>query len=128
MRTRLILVIGFFLGLSVSKSVQAQKESANDKVTTALKKFDDTIKPDKSKRSSLESVFSDFYTAQEKLRNNIQGPASTLRQGLQQQDYQSVRKQNENLYTDRDDRLKKILSDDEFKKWKNAIEPSLRKK
>ncbi|MBO9617733.1 MAG: hypothetical protein J7539_01750 [Niabella sp.] len=125
-RLRLILAIGLFL--SVCKPAQAQKESVSDKVSATLEKFDEAIKPDKSKKSSLESVFTDFYTAQEKLRNNIQGPSSPLAQGLQQQDYQSVRKQNEALFADRDARLKKILNDDEFKKWKNSIEPSLRKK
>ncbi|AHF17749.1 hypothetical protein [Niabella soli] len=125
-RLRLILVIGLFL--CVSQPALAQKESVSDKVSATLEKFDEAIKPEKTKRSSLESIFTDFYGAQEKLRNNIQGPSSPLAQGLQHQDYQSVRKQNENLFTDRDNRLKKILSDDEFKKWKNSIEPSLRKK
>ncbi|MBZ4189798.1 hypothetical protein [Niabella beijingensis] len=124
MRSRFILILGLFLALSTS--LYAQKESVGDKVNTALTKFDAAIKPDKTKRSSLETIFTDFYKAQEKLRDNIQGSSTPLAQGLQQ-DYQSVRKQNEGLFTERDDQLKKLLSADEYKKWKEEIEPSLRK-
>lgn len=123
MRSRFILVLGLFLTLSTS--LYAQKESVGDKVSSVLTKFDAAIKPDKTKRSSIETIFTDFYTAQEKLRDNIQG-SSTLAQGLQQ-DYQSVRKQNENLFTERDNQLKKTLTADEYKKWKEEIEPALRK-
>ncbi|SDC87350.1 hypothetical protein [Niabella drilacis] len=123
MRNRFILVLGLFLALSTS--IYAQKEGVGDKVSAVLTKFDAAIKPDKAKRSSIETIFTDFYTAQDKLRNNIQG-SSTLAQGLQQ-DYQSVRKQNENLFTERDNQLKKALSAEEYKKWKEDIEPSIRK-
>ncbi|WP_300602646.1 hypothetical protein [Niabella sp.] len=123
MRSRFILVLGLFLTLN--SSLYAQKESVGDKVGAVLTKFDAAIKPDKAKRSSIETIFTDFYTAQEKLRDNIQG-SSTLAQGLQQ-DYQSVRKQNEGLFTERDNQLKKALTADEYKKWKEEIEPALRK-
>lgn len=112
MRSRFILILGLVLALSTS--IHAQKEGVGDKVGAVLTKFDAAIKPDKAKRSSIETIFTDFYKAQEKLRDNIQG-SSTLAQGLQQ-DYQSVRKQNEGLFTERDDQLKKILSADEYKK------------
>ncbi|MCF3110116.1 hypothetical protein LL912_15140 [Niabella sp. CC-SYL272] len=123
MRSRLILVLGLFLTLSTS--LYAQKESVGEKVSAVLTKFDAAIKPDKNKRNSIETIFTDFYTAQEKLRDNIQG-SSTLAQGLQQ-DYQSVRKQNEGLFAERDNQLKKTLTADEYKKWKEEIEPTLRK-
>ncbi|WP_018630281.1 hypothetical protein [Niabella aurantiaca] len=122
MRSRFILIFGLFLAFSTP--MHAQKEGVGDKVSAVLTKFDAAIKPDKAKRSSIETIFTDFYTAQEKLRDNIQG--STLAQGLQQ-DYQSVRKKNENLFTERDTQLKKVLSADEYKKWKEDIEPSIRK-
>jgi len=123
MRSRFILILGLVLALSTS--IHAQKEGVGDKVSAVLTKFDAAIKPDKAKRSSIETIFTDFYKAQEKLRDNIQG-SSPLAQGLQQ-DYQSVRKQNEGLFTERDDQLKKVLSADEYKKWKEDIEPSIRK-
>ncbi|MGJ7030712.1 hypothetical protein [Niabella hirudinis] len=123
MRNSFILVLGLLLALNTT--LHAQKEGVADKVNTVLAKFDTTIKPDKAKRSSIETIFTDFYAAQDKLRNNIQG-SSTLAQGLQQ-DYQSVRKQNDRLFTERDSQLKKALSAEEYKKWKEDIEPSIRK-
>ncbi|ANH82917.1 hypothetical protein A8C56_19730 [Niabella ginsenosidivorans] len=126
MRVRLMLIMSLFVILSSFISAHGQK-SVSEKVSNALAKFDAVIKPDKAKRSSIETIFTDFYTAHEKLRSNIQGAASDNRQPLQQ-DYQSIRKQNESLFADRDNRLKKVLSTEEFKKWKDEIEPSLRKK
>lgn len=123
MRSRFILILGLFLAFSTP--LHAQKDGVEEKVNAVLTKFDAAIKPDKAKRNSIETIFTDFYTAQEKLRDNIQG-SSPLAQGLQQ-DYQSVRKKNENLFTERDTQLKKALSADEYKKWKEDIEPSIRK-
>lgn len=123
MRAKFFLTLCLFFALS--NTSQAQKDGIEEKVNTVLAKFESTIKPDKSKKSSLENIFTDFYTAQEKLRNNIQGRSSTLAQGLQQ-DYQSVRKKSEALFTDRDNKLKKLLNGEEYKKWKEHIEPSTR--
>lgn len=122
MRARIFLIICLFFAVN---GAYAQKEGVGDKVSTVLSKFDAAIKPDKAKKSSLETIFTDFYTAQEKLRDDIQGPSSTLAQGLQQ-DYQTVRKKNENLFAERDNKLKKALTADEFKTWKDDIEPTLK--
>lgn len=121
-----MLIMSLFVILSSFIKTHAQKSVA-ERVSNALAKFDASIKPDKSKRSSIEAIFTDFYTAHEKLRSNIQGASSNTRQPLQQ-DYQSIRKENEGLFTERDNRLKKVLSAEEFKRWKEEIEPSLRKK
>jgi hypothetical protein len=39
-----------------------------------------------------------------------------------------VRKKNEKIIEDRNSRLKKILTPDQYKKWTDEIEPSLRSK
>ena len=124
------LVICFFLlGLG---SISAQKSSQNDevkaKVSQAIEKLNDAFKLEKEKLSAVENILSDFYTAQQKLKNNIQRPATGLAQGLSSQDFQSIRKKNETLIADRDKRLKEQLSEDQFKKWKGSIEPSLHKR
>lgn len=123
MRVRVLFLICLFLGSSLTGF--AQKENVTDKVNKALAQFDAAIKPDKSKRTSIGTIFTEFYREQEKLRNDIQGPSSGLAQGLQQ-DYQSVRKKSEALFTKRDTQLQKLLTSDEYKKWKSDIEPSIK--
>jgi len=51
-----------------------------------------------------------------------------MAQGLVSQNFQSVRKQNESLINERESRLKKELTQEQYKKWKEDIEPLLHKK
>jgi len=106
----------------------ADKDEVQAKVTMAVDKLDEAFKLDKEKRSAIEDIFSTFYQGQQKIKNNIQRPASGLAQGLAGQDFQSVRKRNEALIDERDKSLKKELTEEQYKKWKGDIEPSLHKR
>ncbi len=121
----LLLVLGY-------APLSAQNNSAGEdikaKVSLAVDALDEAFKLDKSKKQNIEEIFSGFYQDQQKLKNNIQRPASGLAQGLSSQDFQSVRKKNEALIAERDDKLKKELTEDQYKKWKGDIEPSLHKR
>ncbi|GAB3424056.1 hypothetical protein GCM10027516_23970 [Niabella aquatica] len=106
----------------------ADKDEIKAKVTQAVEKLDEAFKLDKEKRNTVEDIFSEFYQEQQKIKNNIQRPASGLAQGLAGQDFQSMRKRNEALIDERDKRLKKELTEEQYKKWKGDIEPSLHKR
>jgi len=97
-----------------------------EKVDKTLTQLDEHLKLEKSKRNAVEGIFTEFYTKQQQLKNNIQGPASGLGQGLTSQNFQSIRKQNETLVNQRDAQLKKELSEGQYKKWKTEVEPTLR--
>lgn len=103
-------------------------ENIKTKVAQAVNKLDDAFKFEKLKCNTVEEIFTEFYQQQEKLKNNIQRPASGLAQGLSGQDFQSVRKRNEALITERDKRLMLELTEDQYKKWKGQIEPALHKR
>ncbi len=121
-----ILAIVLFVFTGVLNA-QGSKRSVESRVENVMNKFD-VLKLDKATSETVSEIFTDFYTAQDKIRDNIQGPATTLAQGFARQDYQSVRKQNEKIIDDRDKRLKKALTTDQYKKWTDEIEPSLRSK
>lgn len=121
----LLFILFFSATTFAQKSSGADKEVKN-KVNEAVEKLDDQFKLEKSKRDAIEDIFTEFYSEQQKLKNHIQGPASGLSQGLTSQSFQSVRKQNEALVTERDSKLKKELTEEQYKKWKSEIEPSLR--
>lgn len=127
MNTKAILLAFVFFLIGGVTYAQASKRNVESKVATVMDKFD-ALKLDKATTETVTDIFTDFYTAQDKIRDNIQGPSTTLAQGFARQDYQSVRKQNEKIIDDRDKRLKKALTADQYKKWTDEIEPSLRSK
>jgi len=126
MKTKSLSAILFFLLFS-PVSLFAQKtinldERVKEKVNTAVEKLDNTFGLEKAKKSTIEDIFIDFYLGQQKLKDNIQRPASGMAQGLVSQNFQSVRKQNESLINERESRLKKELTQEQYKKWKGERE------
>lgn len=128
-KTAFVVLLSLILGYApLSAQNNASNEDIKAKVSVAVEALDEAFKLDKSKKQNIEEIFSEFYQDQQKLKNNIQRPASGLAQGLSSQDFQSVRKRNEALISERDNRLKKELTEDQYKKWKGDIEPSLHKR
>lgn len=125
MKTKLFFLACILAAAMSSVNAQGnQRKSVEDRVAIVHEKFEKAFSLDKTKLNEIHSLFTDFYTSQQKLRENIQGPG--LAQGFAQQDFQSVRKRNENLISEREGRLKKLLTTEQYKKWKEEIEPSLR--
>lgn len=123
MKIRLFLISSFLLAL-ISVANSQNRKSVEDRVADVHEKFEKAFNFEKNKLDEIDAVFTDFYTSQEKIRQNIQGPS--LAQGFVQQDFQSIRKRNDDYINDRDKRLKKLLTVDQYKKWKDDIEPSLK--
>lgn len=132
MKTKAFISVFVLLFTFLHISSFAQKSNDNEevkaKINIAVEHFDTHFKMDKSKRAAIEGIFTEFYSGQQRLKNHIQGPASGLSQGLTSQNFQSVRKQNEALVTQRDARLKQELTEEQYKKWKSELEPALRNK
>jgi hypothetical protein len=66
-----------------------------------------------------DTVFINFYRERDKMMEE-------MRAGGGQPDREAMRAKNEKMATDRDDKLKAIFSADQFKKWKDEIEPAMR--
>ncbi len=124
MKTKAVLLAFLFLLFSGALYAQS-KRSVESRVETVMSKFE-SMKLDKATTETVTEIFTDFYSAQDKLRDNIQGPATGMAQGLVRQEYQSVRKQNEKIIENREKSLKKTLTAEQYKKWTDEIEPSLR--
>lgn len=125
MKTKAFILAAILFLFTGVLYAQGPKRSVESRVENVMNKFE-TLRLDNATADAVSKIFTDFYTAQDKIRDNIQGPASSLVQGLERQDYQSVRKQNEKIIDDREKGLKKVLTADEYKKWTDEIEPSLR--
>jgi protein CpxP len=71
------------------------------------------------KSTMSDCVFLIFYKAREKMMEAMRAGGGTP-------DRDAMRAKSEKMSTDRDDKLKAIFSADQFKKWKDEIEPAMR--
>jgi len=93
--------------MSVAERVRAVNEKLVD------------FKLDGDKSAKVDSVFSTYYTTMQKQRQDmLQGGGTPHRDAM--------RTQMMKLSSDRDDQLKQLFTDNQFKKWKDDIEPAMR--
>jgi periplasmic protein CpxP/Spy len=74
---------------------------------------------DKDKTAQTEATFTTFYTNIEKMMEEMRG-------GGGRPDREVVREKRQKLVDERDGKLKGIFTEEQYNKWKNEIEPSMR--
>lgn len=90
------------------------RRSPEENTKRVVDTLNSVFKLDQDKQTQVQSVFMDFYTAGNKMREAAQGGAPF------------DRSKYEEMTTARDEKLKKILTEDQFKKFKDDIEPAMR--
>ena len=93
--------------LSVAERIKAVNEKIAD------------FKLDDKKLTRTDSVFSTYYTAIQKLREDMMAAGG-------EPDRDAMRAGMMKLSGTRDEQLKQIFTDEQFNKWKNDIEPAMR--
>lgn len=93
--------------LSVAERIKAVNEKIAD------------FKLDDKKLTRTDSVFSTYYTAIQKLREDMMAAGG-------EPDRDAMRASMMKLSSTRDEQLKQIFTDEQFNKWKNDIEPAMR--
>ena len=121
MKTKITLMVSSFILFAIAVNAQGgfQRRTVEERVQTVHQKFDSAFKLDKIKQADVDSVFANYYRAQHKLREE-------LTSGGGQRDFQAMREKMQPLMDDRDKKLQEIITADQYKTWKEAIEPSLR--
>ena len=94
-------------GGGMRRTVEERTKRVVDTITTVLKL-------DNNQVTQSQTVFTDYYKESDKLRESMQQGAPFDRTQFQK------------LASDRDEKLKKFLSEEQFKKFKDDIEPALR--
>lgn len=95
-----------------------QRRTPEERLKMVKEKLTD-LKLDKDQTAKSDSTFLDFYKAQEKVFEE-------MRAGGGAPDRDAFREKMQKLAAERDDKLKKIFTEDQFKKWKDEIEPTTR--
>ena len=116
MKTKITMLIAFILIATTGIYAQGmQRRTVPERVKMTMDKITPALNLDATQQASTDSVFTDFYTSQMKMFQDARSSGE-----------RPDRSQMLKLRDDRDAKLKGIFTDDQYTKWKNEVEPSLR--
>ena len=95
-----------------------QRMTVPERVKLVMDKLAD-FKLDKDKTALTDSAFTEYYRGGQKMREEAMA-------GGGQPDRDAMREKMKKLADERDEKLKKIFTDEQYKKWKDEIEPTTR--
>lgn len=107
------------VAIAVNAQGGFQRRTVEERVQMVQQKFDSTFKLDKTKLADVDSVFANYYRGAEKIREDMMS-------GGGQPDFQAMREKMQPLMEERDKKLQGILTADQYKTWKDSLEPSMR--
>ena len=115
MKLKIAFVCLFVFVASVIVHAQGfQRRTVEERTKRVVDTLTTVFKFDKTGQDQTTVVFTDYYTAIDKLREDLP------------EGERPDRTQVEKLSAERDEKLKKVLTEDQFKKFKDEIEPALR--
>jgi len=118
MKIKKIVVAVFFLATAFAVNAQGgQRRTVEERVKSAMEKVA-VFNLDKDKSTQTDSAFTSYYKSLESKREEMRASGSM--------DREKMRQTMQTLGAERDEKLKKVFTEDQFKKWKDEIEPSLR--
>lgn len=94
-----------------------QRPPLEERVKNAMEKMK-PLNLDKEATAKVDTIFTEFYKAQDKAFEEMRSSGSF--------DREAMAAKRKELSDARDEKLKKVLSETAFKKFKDEIEPSLR--
>ena len=116
MKTKFTMLVAFFLIAATTIYAQEfQRQTVPERVKTTMDKITVPLKLDQSQTDKTDSVFTQFYTAQNKMREDSRASGT-----------RPDRSVYEKMMNDRDEKLKAIFTADQYTKFKNEVEDSLR--
>ena len=122
MKKKLLLFAGILLAGTMAVNAQGgggfQRRTVEERVKTVHEKMDSAFKLDAAKLTQVDSVFSNFYRSTDKMREELMASGG---------DRSAMREKMQPLADARDKELQVILGDANYKKWKEEIEPTMRR-
>jgi len=95
-----------------------QRRTPEERLKLVKEKLTD-LKLDKDQTTKSDSIFLDYYKAQDKVFEDMRAAGGAP-------DRDAMREKMQKAAGERDEKLKKIFTEDQFKKWKDEIEPTTR--
>jgi len=115
MKKQIVFVLFMLFAGAIAANAQGgQRRTVEERVKAAMEKVTPALSLDQSQATKTDSVFTEYYKEVDKLRESMQPGTPPDRSVF------------EKVSNDRDEKLKKIFSADQYKKWKDEVEASLR--
>jgi len=124
MKKRFILFAVILLAGTVAVNAQGggggnfPRRTVEERIQTIHQKMDSAFKLDKAKLTQVDSIFANYYRSTDKLREELMAGGG---------DRSAMREKMQPLTDARDKELQPVLGADNFKTWKETIEPSMRR-
>jgi hypothetical protein len=116
MKTKITMLIALILMATTGIFAQGmQRRTVPERVKATMDKITPALNLDASQQSRTDSAFTDYYTAQMKMFQDARASGN-----------RPDRSEFEKLSADRDAKLKVIFTADQYTKFKNEVEDSLR--
>ncbi len=116
MKTKISMLVALLFTATIStQAQQMQHKTIEERVKSAMDKISDPLKLDKDQQDKTTFILTDYYTSQEKMREEAKASGNRPDRSVM-----------EKRMSDRDERLKAIFTDDQYKKFKDDIESTLR--
>ena len=94
------------------------RRTVEERVQNIHQKMDSAFKLDKAHLTQVDSVFANYYRSTDKLREELMANGG---------DRSAMREKMQPLTDARDKELQVVIGADNFKVWKEVIEPSMRR-
>jgi len=93
-----------------------KKMTVDEKVKKTMSQLTPQLALDNDQQTKIQAIYTDFYTAKEKLYEGLQPGA------------QPDKAQKEKLMTEKDEKIKAVLNEDQYKKFKDWEDQMMKQK
>ena len=107
-----------FAGTITAFSQGGQRRTVAERVEIAHQKIDSAFKLASDKQTVIDSAFANYFRNSDKVREELMS-------GGERPDFQLMRDKMQPHIETRDNQIKTVLTEDQFKKFKTEIEPLL---
>ena len=115
MKSKITVMLCIILMSGITSIAQQQRRTVEERVKDIIEKIKTPLKLDEAQIKRTDSVFTNFYQAQQKMMSDMRASGE-----------RPDRSVFEKLTADRDTKLKAIFSADQYKKFKDEVEESMR--
>lgn len=101
-----------------AQDTNLQRKTPEERVQAVHAKLDSAFKLDAEKMKQVDEIFLNSYQEQDKKMDELRATG--------QPDRDAMMAAREKIITERDAKLKEVLTEEQMKIWKDQIEPTLR--
>jgi periplasmic protein CpxP/Spy len=115
MKSKFTMLMAFILMATTSIFAQGMRQTVPERVKATMDKMTTPLGLNDTQVTSTSAVFTDYYTAQQKMFEDARASGERPDRGA-----------FEKMADDRDTKLKAIFTADQYTKFKNEVEATLR--